>query len=77
VALGGCVVLAWGSRLELEPVAPRRRLEVLAMHRTYAMLPGDPVPLLELAARPMFTLHRTRGPDALAAAAGLLMDGLK
>ena len=25
VALGGCVVLAWGSRLELEPVAPRRR----------------------------------------------------
>ena len=77
VALGGCVGLAWGPRLELEPVAPRRRLEVLAMHRTYAMLPGDPVALLELAARPMFTLHRTRGPDALAAAAGLLMDGLE
>jgi hypothetical protein len=72
VTLGGFVVLAWGHRLELEPVPPARRLEVLAMYRTYAALPSDPVALLELAARPMFTLHRTRGPDALAAAAELL-----
>ena len=70
--VAGTVVLAWGPRLAVAPIAPRDRLSVLAGQRTFP-LPGDPSALLDLAALPMFAVSRPRRPEECAATAATLL----
>ena len=67
------VLLEWGPELKLSRVPPARRLEVLAGQRTYPPLLGRPGALLDLAARPMFTLARPARLDSLEATTAALL----
>ncbi len=73
--VAGVAVLSWGPRLELERVAPARRLATLLPHRMFAgRLPGDPAAALALAALPMVTVTRPRGDGGLGDAARAIAD---
>jgi hypothetical protein len=70
----GTVVLDWEPELEVALVPAIRRLGLLAAQRTYPPLEGDPAALLDLAARPMFTLSRRRDLGQLEPAAMALLE---
>jgi hypothetical protein len=74
VPVVGSVLLGWGSRIELDAVAPAERLAIVGSQRTYPPLRGDPTALLELASKPMFTLARPRELEGLVASGRLLME---
>jgi hypothetical protein len=66
VPLIATVVLRWGRRTCLEPVAPADRLRRLLPHRMYGhRVPADPQAILQLAALPLFILTRPRGDAGL------------
>jgi hypothetical protein len=75
VPLIATVVLRWGGRTSLEPVAAADRLRRLLPQRMYGhRVPADPQAILQLAALPMFTLTRPRGDAGLRDAAVALTD---
>lgn len=64
--LAAAVVLRWGERVALEPVAPGDRLALLLPERMYSnRLAPDPSTILDLAALPMLELTRPRGERGL------------
>jgi hypothetical protein len=69
--LAGWVALEWGTRLELEPLRPSRRLHRLASSHSRAGEPRDEA-LLELARLPGWELRRPPGLELLVETAGLL-----
>jgi hypothetical protein len=69
----GGVVLGWGSELTIKRVPPAERIAMLAAQRSFK--PDSPG-LLELAARPMFTLTRPQTRGAICAAGRVLSEGL-
>ena len=68
------VLLRWGERVELSPIAPAERLAVLGSLRSYPPLPPDDAALLELASREMVVLERPRTPAGLREAGEALLS---
>lgn len=64
--LAASVVLRFGDRIAVEPVAPAERLGLLLPERMFAArVPADLSALLDVAARPMLALTRPRGEAGL------------
>jgi hypothetical protein len=64
-ALRGWFFLAWGDRVELEPLGPAQRLVRLAGGRAVRVPSTTPEALLTLASFPAWELRRPRGWDSL------------
>lgn len=61
VPLGGFVELGWSDELRVDPVPPRERLGLLALHDALWLGPGEPRDFLELITRPCWRLRRPDG----------------
>lgn len=63
VPLAGAILLAWGERVQVEPVPVRSRLASLVPHRT--LQETDPAVMLQLASVPTWTVTRPRSLESL------------
>lgn len=68
----GWLVLAWGERVQVDPVRPADRLRALTDNLALRLPPPDPAGLLELAGLPMLRVQRPQRLDALDEVVALL-----
>lgn len=72
----GWLYLEWGSRIEIEPVAPSERLSKLAGFRGLPRVPTDPSGYLRLGVLPAFEVSRPRRWEVMPELMGTLTDAL-
>ncbi len=74
--LGGLVQLEWGDEVRVEPLTPEERLATIIGHSFFRPLPGDELPLLEVAALPGWRFVRPQRIETLDRAVAQLLEAL-